>query len=102
MLKDIVSLLKAAKVFKKANAEGEKWEKINPETLTGEDDAQNPDPTKGEQHSGDITMVNTQGKKPPAQEIYNVKQAPLILESVNEKNALVLHASVEKSSDENT
>ncbi|GJT43495.1 hypothetical protein Tco_0952210 [Tanacetum coccineum] len=71
MFKDMVALLEAAEVFKKANAEGEKWEKNNPETPTKEDDAQIPDPTKGEQH-------------------------------LREKKALVLHASVEKSSEEIT
>ncbi|GKB57059.1 hypothetical protein Tco_0913245 [Tanacetum coccineum] len=44
-LKDMVSLLEAADVFKKANAEGEKWEKHNP---AEEKDAQHPDQTKGE------------------------------------------------------
>nr|GEY70133.1 hypothetical protein [Tanacetum cinerariifolium] len=34
MFKDMVFLLKAAEVFKKANAEGEKWEKNNLETPT--------------------------------------------------------------------
>ncbi|GJU58675.1 hypothetical protein Tco_1236441 [Tanacetum coccineum] len=32
MFKNMVSLLEAAEVFKKANAEGEKWEKNNPES----------------------------------------------------------------------
>ncbi|GJY57531.1 hypothetical protein Tco_0456646 [Tanacetum coccineum] len=32
MFKDMVSLLEAAEVFKKANDEGEKWEKNNPES----------------------------------------------------------------------
>nr|GFA76407.1 hypothetical protein [Tanacetum cinerariifolium] len=31
-LKDMVSLLESAEVFKKANAKGDKWEKSNPET----------------------------------------------------------------------
>ncbi|GKC23603.1 hypothetical protein Tco_1025753 [Tanacetum coccineum] len=52
MFKDMVSLLEAAKVFKKANAEGEKWEKNNPESPAEENDAQHPDQTKGEQDSG--------------------------------------------------
>ncbi|GJT87736.1 hypothetical protein Tco_1069453 [Tanacetum coccineum] len=58
MFKDMVFLLEAAEVFKKANAEGEKREKNNPETPTEEKDAQNPDQTQGEQHSGDATMAN--------------------------------------------
>ncbi|GJS72785.1 hypothetical protein Tco_0705626 [Tanacetum coccineum] len=53
---------------------------------------------KGEQQSGVDTMANTQGEQPPTQELMNVEQAP----HVNEENALVLHASVEKSSEENT
>ncbi|GJU47657.1 hypothetical protein Tco_0900727 [Tanacetum coccineum] len=39
MYKDMVFLLEAVEVFKKANADGEKWEKNNPETSTEE----NPD-----------------------------------------------------------
>ncbi|GJU58899.1 hypothetical protein Tco_1236665 [Tanacetum coccineum] len=66
--KDMVFLLKAAEVFKKANAEGEKSEKNNPATPTKE----NPDQTQ---------LKN----KPP----------------VNEENALVLHALMEKSSEKN-
>ncbi|GJX44338.1 hypothetical protein Tco_0261014 [Tanacetum coccineum] len=42
-------LEKAAKVFKKANVEGEKWEKNN---HAEEKDAQHPDQTKGEQNLG--------------------------------------------------
>ncbi|GKA26796.1 hypothetical protein Tco_0712905 [Tanacetum coccineum] len=49
MFKDMVFLLEATEVFKKANAEGEEWEKNNPETPTEEKDAQNPDQTHGEQ-----------------------------------------------------
>ncbi|GKA98431.1 hypothetical protein Tco_0826368 [Tanacetum coccineum] len=48
-LKNMVSLLEAVEVFKKANAEGEKWEKNNP---AEEKDAQHHDQTKGEQISG--------------------------------------------------
>ncbi|GKE11323.1 hypothetical protein Tco_1414874 [Tanacetum coccineum] len=43
-------------------------------------------------------MANAQGEQPPAQELMNVEQAP----PVNEECSLVLHASVEKSSEENT
>ncbi|GJZ10544.1 hypothetical protein Tco_0545303, partial [Tanacetum coccineum] len=49
MFKDMVSLLEAAEVFKKANHEREKWEKNN---LVQEKDAQHPDQTKGEQILG--------------------------------------------------
>ncbi|GJZ59361.1 hypothetical protein Tco_0615177 [Tanacetum coccineum] len=48
MFKDMVSLLEAAELFNKANAEGEKWEKNNPESPAEENDAQHPDQTKGE------------------------------------------------------
>ncbi|GJU02109.1 hypothetical protein Tco_1073192 [Tanacetum coccineum] len=66
MYNDMVSLLKAVKVFKKANAEGEKWEKNNTESLTEEKDAQNPDQTKGDQHSRDTIIAIAQGEQPPA------------------------------------
>ncbi|GKA14807.1 hypothetical protein Tco_0694453 [Tanacetum coccineum] len=46
----------------------------------------------------DTTMTIVQGEQPPAQVVSNVEQAP----HVNEENALVLHASVEKSSEEDT
>nr|GEX91346.1 hypothetical protein [Tanacetum cinerariifolium] len=97
MFKDMVFLLEAADVFKKANAEGEKWEKNNLETLNKEKDAQHPNQTQGEQHSGDTTMANAQGEKPPAQELSDLEQAP----PINEESALVLYGSVEKSSEEN-
>ncbi|GJX34611.1 hypothetical protein Tco_0246168 [Tanacetum coccineum] len=81
-------------ITKKANAEGEKWEKNNPETPTEE----NPDQPQGEQQSGVYTMANAQGDQPRAQELMNVEQAP----HVNEESVLVLHASVKKSLEENT
>ncbi|GJW00599.1 hypothetical protein Tco_1555850 [Tanacetum coccineum] len=56
-LKDMVSLLKAVEVFKKANAEGGKWEKNNPKSPVEEKDAQHPDQTKGEQDSGTTTIA---------------------------------------------
>ncbi|GJZ13111.1 hypothetical protein Tco_0548341, partial [Tanacetum coccineum] len=49
MFKDMVFLLEAAKVFKKANVEGEKWEKNN---HAEEKDTQHPDQTTGEQNLG--------------------------------------------------
>ncbi|GKB26652.1 hypothetical protein Tco_0866053 [Tanacetum coccineum] len=98
MFKDMVSLLEAAKVNKKANAEGEKWEKNNPKTPTEDNDAQNPNQTQLEQHLRDATMANAQGEQLPAQELSNVEQTSL----VNEENVLVLHALVEKSSEVNT
>ncbi|GJV72146.1 putative reverse transcriptase domain-containing protein [Tanacetum coccineum] len=56
MFKDMVSLLEEAEVFIKANAEGEKWEKNNPESPAEEKDAQHPDQTKEEQYSGATTV----------------------------------------------
>ncbi|GKD74726.1 hypothetical protein Tco_1333008, partial [Tanacetum coccineum] len=64
MFKDMVSLLEAVEVFKKANAEGEKWEKNN---FAEEKDAQHPDQTKREQISGakiaNIVLHNLEEKK---------------------------------------
>ncbi|GJX13265.1 hypothetical protein Tco_0205023 [Tanacetum coccineum] len=57
MFHDMVSLLSAAEVFQKANAEGEKWEKNNPESLTKKKDAQHPEQTEGEQDSGIVTII---------------------------------------------
>ncbi|GJR17523.1 hypothetical protein Tco_0966050 [Tanacetum coccineum] len=89
MFKDMFSLLKAAKVFKKANAEGEKWEKNIPE-------APHPDQSKGEQDSGATTAAIIQGEQSSAQVIPNAEQAP----PVNKEKALVLHTSDKKSSGE--
>ncbi|GKA36691.1 hypothetical protein Tco_0723256 [Tanacetum coccineum] len=60
-LKDIVSLLEAAEFFKKANAEGEKWEKNNPESPTEEKDAQHPDQTKREKDLGPPVLLLFRG-----------------------------------------
>ncbi|GKF58261.1 hypothetical protein Tco_0171798, partial [Tanacetum coccineum] len=98
MFKDMVSLLEAAEVFKKANAEGEKWEKNNPESPAEEKDAQHPDQTKGEQDSGATTVAIVQGEQPSAQVVPNAGQVP----PVNEEKALVLHTSEENSSEEDT
>ncbi|GJY05664.1 retrovirus-related pol polyprotein from transposon TNT 1-94 [Tanacetum coccineum] len=89
MFKDMFSLLKAAKVFKKANAEGEKWEKNIPE-------APHPDQSKGEQDSRATTAAIIQGEQSSAQVIPNAEQAP----PVNKEKALVLHTSDKKSSGE--
>ncbi|GKC56088.1 hypothetical protein Tco_1083686 [Tanacetum coccineum] len=59
LILDIVFLLEAGEIFIKANAEGEKWEKNNPEQPTKEDDVQNPDPTQGEKHIEDANMANS-------------------------------------------
>ncbi|GJS94423.1 hypothetical protein Tco_0801391 [Tanacetum coccineum] len=84
MFHDIVSLLEAAEVFKKANAEGEKWEKNNP---AKEKDAQHPDQTKGEQISGANTADIVQGEQPSAQAV------------TNEEKALVVHNPEEMKSE---
>ncbi|GKG33084.1 hypothetical protein Tco_0430594 [Tanacetum coccineum] len=76
MFKDMVSLLEATKVFQKANAEGEKWEKNNPGSLAKEKEAQHPDQTKGEQDSGATTIAIVQGEQPSAQVVPNAGQAP--------------------------
>ncbi|GKD28360.1 hypothetical protein Tco_1239138 [Tanacetum coccineum] len=60
MFKDMFSLLEAAKVFKKANVEGEKWEKNIPE-------APHPDQSKGEQDSRATTTTIIQGEQSSAQ-----------------------------------
>ncbi|GKC75153.1 hypothetical protein Tco_1125927 [Tanacetum coccineum] len=98
MFKDMVSVLKAAEVFKKENVDGEKWVKNNSESLAEEKDAQHPDETKGEQDSGGTTIAIIQGEQPLAQVVPNAGQAPL----VNKEKALVLHNSEEKSSEEDT
>ncbi|GJR37615.1 hypothetical protein Tco_1213299 [Tanacetum coccineum] len=66
MFKDMASLLKAAEVLKKANTEGEKCEKNNPESPAKEKDAQHPDQTKGQQDSGATTVAIVQGEQPSA------------------------------------
>ncbi|GJT57812.1 hypothetical protein Tco_0992866 [Tanacetum coccineum] len=81
MIKDIVSLLEAAKVFKKDNAKGEKWEKNN---HVDETDAPHPDQTKGEQILGANIADIIQGEQPPTQE------------GLNDAKALVVHNLEEK------
>ncbi|GKE48161.1 hypothetical protein Tco_1479419, partial [Tanacetum coccineum] len=80
MFKDMFSLLEAAEVFKKANAEGDKWEKNNPE-------AAHPNQSKGEQDSGVTTAAIALGEQSSAQVIPNAEQAPL----VNKEKAMALH-----------
>nr|GEX75614.1 hypothetical protein [Tanacetum cinerariifolium] len=89
---------KGMKVVSDKLASVQSTEKNNPETPTEEKDAKTPDQTQGEQHLGDATMDNAQREQPPAQELSKVEQAIL----VNKENALVLHASVENSSEVNT
>nr|GEV70640.1 putative ribonuclease H-like domain-containing protein [Tanacetum cinerariifolium] len=70
--KDMVSFLEAAKVFKKAYAEGEKWAKNN---LA--EDAQHPDQTEGEQISRAISSAQypVQIEKLSAQDVPNEDKA---------------------------
>ncbi|GKA81684.1 hypothetical protein Tco_0788376 [Tanacetum coccineum] len=97
-LKDMVSLLKAVEVFKKANVEGEKWEKNNPESTAKEKDAQHPDQSKGEQDSGATTVAIIPREQALAQVVPNIGQAP----SINEEKAHVFYTSEEKSLEEDT
>ncbi|GJZ00293.1 hypothetical protein Tco_0517722 [Tanacetum coccineum] len=78
MFHDMVSLLSAAKIFQKANAEGEKWEKNNPESPAEKKVAQHPKQTEGEQDSGIVAII--QGEQSSAQE-----------------NSLVFHTSKKRS-----
>ncbi|GKC41335.1 hypothetical protein Tco_1059057 [Tanacetum coccineum] len=60
MFKDMFSLLEAAEVFKKANAEGKKWEKNNPESPAEEkDDAPHPDKSKGDKKPKFIILTSS-------------------------------------------
>ncbi|GKA88345.1 hypothetical protein Tco_0810109 [Tanacetum coccineum] len=56
---DMNFLLEVVEVFKKANTEGEKWEKNNLEIPTQEANAQIPDPAQGEKQTEDDHMVDT-------------------------------------------
>nr|GEX11333.1 hypothetical protein [Tanacetum cinerariifolium] len=94
MFKDMVSLLKVAEVFKKANAKGEKWEKNNP----GEEkDAQHPNQTKGEKISGANIADIVQGEKPSAQVILSEEKA-LVVHNPKEKKERTI--SMEDDSDD--
>ncbi|GJS32402.1 hypothetical protein Tco_0530784, partial [Tanacetum coccineum] len=57
--------LKTAEVFKKANAEGEKWEKTTLKHQLRKTMLITLIKLRGEQHSGDATMANAQGEQPP-------------------------------------
>ncbi|GKB03980.1 hypothetical protein Tco_0832123 [Tanacetum coccineum] len=46
--KDMVHILESVSVFTKANAEGEKWEKANPDPSISKQNDRNPDSTQGE------------------------------------------------------
>ncbi|GJY76304.1 hypothetical protein Tco_0481420 [Tanacetum coccineum] len=72
MFNDMISLLKAAKVFKKANAKGEKYEEKNP---AEEKNAQHPNQIKGEQIEGANIADIVQGEQPAAQVVLNEEKA---------------------------
>ncbi|GKA88346.1 hypothetical protein Tco_0810110 [Tanacetum coccineum] len=57
--KDMNFLVEVVEVFKKANAEREKWEKNNPEIPTQEANAQFPDPVQEEKQTKDDHMADT-------------------------------------------
>nr|GEV06717.1 hypothetical protein [Tanacetum cinerariifolium] len=63
MFHDMVSLLSAAEVFQKANVEGEKWEKNNPESPAEKKDAQHLEQTGREQDSGTVATIQGGRKK---------------------------------------
>ncbi|GJW61248.1 hypothetical protein Tco_0110583 [Tanacetum coccineum] len=116
LIKDMVHLLDSALVFRKANAEREKWEKANPEPqitdpTKGEQlpkndkmaDATNPvpDPAQGEQQLNNDEMTSVQKKQPYGQESTMSEQTPPDTEQAPpESTALVVHASVEKDLEE--
>ncbi|GJZ82555.1 hypothetical protein Tco_0647728 [Tanacetum coccineum] len=81
MFHDIVSLLEVVEIFKKANDEGEKWEKNN---TAKEKDAQHPDQIKGEQISRINSADNVQGEQPLARGILNDEKA-LVVHNLEEK-----------------
>ncbi|GJZ27497.1 hypothetical protein Tco_0571750 [Tanacetum coccineum] len=58
LMRDMGCLLDSASVFAKANAEGEKWEKANPDT-------QNPDLTQGEQPPKDKASEDKASEEEP-------------------------------------
>ncbi|GJX69714.1 hypothetical protein Tco_0305441 [Tanacetum coccineum] len=95
MFKDMVSLLEAAEVFKKVNAEGEKGEKNNP---AEEKDGQHLHQTKGEQNSGANIVDIVQGEQPLAQVIPNEEKA-LVVNNPEEKKSEGI-VSMEDDSDE--
>ncbi|GKB35565.1 hypothetical protein Tco_0880507 [Tanacetum coccineum] len=93
MFKDMVSLLEAAEVFKKANAEGEKWEKNNP---AEEQDAQHPDQTKGEKTQGPTLIILFRGSNHKLK-LYQMKKK-LWLKSLGFSEWLEVHALASKKS----
>ncbi|GKE01394.1 hypothetical protein Tco_1389377 [Tanacetum coccineum] len=94
LMKDMVHLLDSALVFRKANAEGEKWEKANPYPDITESNLQ------GEKKLNDDKMANVQKGQLSVLETSS-RQAPPISEQVPPlSTSLVVHASEEKSLEE--
>ncbi|GJT83914.1 hypothetical protein Tco_1058256 [Tanacetum coccineum] len=94
LMKDMVHLLNSTLVFCKANAEGEKWEKANPDPDITESNLQ------GEQKLNDDKMANVQKGQLSVLETSS-RQAPPISEQVPPlSTSLVVHASEEKSLEE--
>nr|GEV16215.1 hypothetical protein [Tanacetum cinerariifolium] len=93
LIKDMVYLLESTSVFAKANADGEKWEKVNPDPSISEPDDQNHDSTQGEQ------LIKS-AKTTYAKEDQSTKQPPSTTEQAPQtSNALIVHSS-EKVSEE--
>ncbi|GJZ33968.1 hypothetical protein Tco_0579404 [Tanacetum coccineum] len=92
-------LLDSASVFCKANAEGEKWEKANPDPDTTDLNLQVPNSIQGE-HIPNNDEMCSRGTTICARNTSS-RQTPLITKQVPpESTALVVHASKEKDSEE--
>ncbi|GJU16882.1 hypothetical protein Tco_1144848 [Tanacetum coccineum] len=86
LMKDMVHLLDSTSVFRKANVEGRKWEKSNPDLYTIDLNLQNDkmvnaqlqilNPAQGEQQLNDDEMASVHEEQPSVQEITSSKQTP--------------------------
>ncbi|GJW65327.1 hypothetical protein Tco_0117211 [Tanacetum coccineum] len=70
LMKDMVHLLDSTSVFRKANVEGRKWEKLNPDLYTIDLNLQ------GEQQLNDDEMASVHEEQPSVQQITSSKQTP--------------------------
>ncbi|GJZ93378.1 retrovirus-related pol polyprotein from transposon TNT 1-94 [Tanacetum coccineum] len=112
LMQNMVHLLESAKVFCKANVEGEKWEKANPDPKDPTDSyleisvPAREEPQQINIASAEVAMAEAQGEKPPAQELLISEEAPLVIKQpslVTEQVplmslALIVHNSKEKDS----
>nr|GEU69089.1 retrovirus-related Pol polyprotein from transposon TNT 1-94 [Tanacetum cinerariifolium] len=99
LIQDMVHLLDSALVFRKANAEGEKWEKANPDLDSTGPNLYNTDLIQGEQLLKNDEMRSVQEEKTSVQKVTSSEHAPLITERVPPvSNALVVHTSEENTS----